>query len=161
VDAHNLRAAFDGEDVCGNRGSKPVVNRRAAGQLAQEALARSAEQERVAQRSQLVEAANERGVLRYRLAEADAGVDDSMPAGDAGAAGQFECAVQLGAPLKRCLQQVQSYLRLDAGCRGGAGRGCPSARGERGVLLPVRPWRAQVEARLPGGLRLLENRKHR
>ena len=80
VDAQDRRAALEGGD--GRRDARPeqVVG---AGQTAQGALAREADEHRPPERDQHVEPAHELEVVRDRLAEADAGVEADPLLGDA------------------------------------------------------------------------------
>jgi len=90
VDADNLCAALYSQSVGRNSGREPVIHRGAACHFAQEALARTAKKEWVAQFLKLIEAGDEGGVLGRRFAESDTGINDAVPAGNAVEAGPFK-----------------------------------------------------------------------
>ena len=92
VDAEYGRAAHEGRKVGGERADQRLVDA-GSGQIAEQALARRADQDRQAER--LAQGAGQRQrlqVLRSRLAEADAGIEKNACAGYAGAIGEHERA---------------------------------------------------------------------
>ena len=93
VDADDARAALDGQhrgDHAGRIDARPLVvgsierRRRHADEPRERRLARPADEERHAEREQLVLALEQREVVGRRLAEADAGIDDEPSGDDAG-----------------------------------------------------------------------------
>jgi len=90
VDAENRRAALEGRDCCGDAGGEQVVG---AGERAQRALARDADQDRPADRGERVESPDQLEVVLDRLAEADARIDQHALLGDALAHGELQALV--------------------------------------------------------------------
>ena len=74
VDAQDVGALGGGEDGGGDRAAEPVVHLGAV-DLADEALARGADDQRPAQLAQLAEPAQQLEVVLERLAEADPGIE--------------------------------------------------------------------------------------
>src|SRR5919108_204402 len=83
VDAEDARAALEGEDVGGDRRRDAVVRVLAAGEAAEEGLARGADEHRETDRDDLVQAAQQCEVVLDGLAEADARVEHDPLLGDA------------------------------------------------------------------------------
>ena len=78
VDPEDARAALVREHVGGDRRGDPVVDV-AAGDRAEERLARGADHERAADRDELVEPPQQLEVVLDRLAEADPGIEHDPP----------------------------------------------------------------------------------
>src|SRR6476659_2621599 len=83
VDAQHAGAGREREDRVGDGAADPLV-RAGAVDLADEALARGADQDRPAEVAQLAEPAQQLEVVLERLAEADPRVDPDPLLGDAG-----------------------------------------------------------------------------
>src|SRR5258705_5577081 len=89
VHTDDCGAASDTDEMSGNRSTDSPVGR-GGRDLVDEALARGAQQQRQAERLELVEARDGDETLLRRLAETDAGVEHDLLPGDAGAGGNVE-----------------------------------------------------------------------
>src|SRR5687768_6344712 len=78
VHAEYARSALEGEDVGGDGAGQALGLRAAAGELAEEALARRADHDRPAERHDLAEPAQQLEVVVDGLAEADAGIEPHL-----------------------------------------------------------------------------------
>src|SRR3954449_13048270 len=94
VHAEDRRAALEREDVRRDRRRDALVRVLAAGEAAEEPLARGPEQQREPERGDLVEAAQQLEVVRDRLAEPDAGIDHDPLLGDALADGERDALLE-------------------------------------------------------------------
>ena len=91
---YHLRALPQSLERDGDRARQPVGRLRRVADRADEALARGAEEDRAAEPVQEREAADQREVVRDRLAEADPRVDEDAGARDAGRLGRGDAGLE-------------------------------------------------------------------
>ncbi len=94
VDAHDSGAAECRDDICHERADESV-GIVASRHLADERFSRGADKDRIAERGQLAEAAEELQVLLRRLAEAESRIEHDPVVMDAGLMGDFERALEI------------------------------------------------------------------
>ena len=95
VDAHDVRAARDAEGHGRGSAEDALIGGYATQDATNEALARGANQDGLAQRAQFAQAVQQFEVVIKGLAEADAGIYDHLLAGDTCGSGNLHSRTQI------------------------------------------------------------------
>ncbi len=160
MDTHDRGAGKRGDDARRKRSREPV-RIVAAGRLADEGFARGTDEDRIAERGQLREPVEKLEVLLRRLAESETRVERDAILANAGASGDVERALEIGAANRDRVARQRLGGAKNAGIVHGDHPGAEVRRDRRHVFVALQPADVVDDRRARAERRLGDRRLHR